>query len=354
MTRPVLVVESDPNLEGIGRLGEAIERSGLPCARARAWVDDVGELSARDYAAIVVMGGEMHARDDERFPYLAREVELLQDAVAHDVPVLGICLGGQLLARSLGADVRAGRRARGRLAADLAGQRRDRRPRARATCEEPTGVFSWHVDIFDLPEGATQLATGDVTEQQAFRYGRAWGLQFHPEVDGDLFEGWLDAHPALEMTDEEKDRLRAEVRAGSIASAAFIERLFDGFLAQAVGHERGRGSVARSGPGGRAGCWGVAALHESGVRSRVSRWGLPSGWRAAAAVCRCHEHEPDGDRRGPGKRPVARKSLRGEFAWGGGGARGAGGGGGRGLQAGDRGRRHLLVARADPSRRLPP
>jgi GMP synthase-like glutamine amidotransferase len=233
MTRPVLVVESDPNLHGIGRLGEAIERSGLPSVRARAWVDDVGELSASDYAAIVVMGGEMHARDDEGFPYLAREVELLQDAVANDVPVLGICLGGQLLARSLGADVRpAGALEGGWLPIwPVNGVVDDP---VLGHLREPTGVFSWHVDIFDLPDGATQLATGDVTEQQAFRYRRAWGLQFHPEVDGDLFERWLDAHPALEMTDQEKDRLRREVRAGSTVSAAFIERLFDGFLAQAV------------------------------------------------------------------------------------------------------------------------
>jgi GMP synthase (glutamine-hydrolysing) len=100
---------------------------------------------------------------------------------------------------------------------------------------EPTGVFSWHVDIFDLPAGATQLATGELTEQQAFRFGSAWGLQFHPEVDGDLFATWLAAHPALDMTDAEKERLRAEVRAGSERSAAFIERLFDGFLGQAAG-----------------------------------------------------------------------------------------------------------------------
>jgi GMP synthase-like glutamine amidotransferase len=71
-------------------------------------------------------------------------------------------------------------------------------------------------------------------EQQAFRYGRAWGLQFHPEVDGDLFTTWLAAHPALEMTEDEKERLRAGVRAGSERSADFIERLFDGFLAQAL------------------------------------------------------------------------------------------------------------------------
>jgi GMP synthase (glutamine-hydrolysing) len=234
MSRPVLVVESDPKLEGIGRLGEAIDRSGLPSIRARAWIDDVGALSARDYAAIVVMGGEMHARDDERFPYLAREVELLRDAVAHDVPVLGICLGGQLLARSLGADVRPAGALEGGWVPISPMPGRNGGDPVLGHLTEPTGVFSWHVDIFDLPDGATQLATGDVTEQQAFRYGRAWGLQFHPEVDGDLFTTWLAAHPALEMTDEQKDSLRAEVRAGSEESAAFIAQLFDGFLAQAL------------------------------------------------------------------------------------------------------------------------
>jgi GMP synthase (glutamine-hydrolysing) len=232
MTRPVLVIENDPKLEGLGRLGEALERSGLPWEQRQAWLEDVGALAAGDFSAIVAMGGEMHANDDAGFPYLAREVALLEDAAATGVPVLGICLGGQLLARSLGALVEpAGALEGGWLPiSPTPGLNGDP---VLGHLTAPTGVFSWHVDIFDLPAGATQLATGDVTEQQAFRHGRAWGLQFHPEVDGDLFEAWLAAHPALEMSDEEKDRLRAEVRAGSEASAGFIARLFDGFLGQA-------------------------------------------------------------------------------------------------------------------------
>jgi GMP synthase (glutamine-hydrolysing) len=233
MTRPVLVIENDPKLEGTGRLGEALERSGLPWQRMQAWVDDVGALDPAAFSAIVAMGGEMHALDDETFPYLAREAAFLGDAIERDVPVLGICLGGQLLARSLGATVQPAGALEGGWVpiapvADLDGDP------VLGHLSEPTGVFSWHVDNFDLPEGATQLATGEVTEQQAFRFGRAWGLQFHPEVDGDLFTAWLAAHPALEMTAEEKERLRAEVRAGSDASREFIERLFDGFLSQAA------------------------------------------------------------------------------------------------------------------------
>jgi GMP synthase (glutamine-hydrolysing) len=233
VTPPVLVVHSDSNLHGTGRLGQALERSGLPSLEVRAYDEDVAARSASDYTAIVVMGGEMHALDDANFPYLAREVELLQDAVAHDVPVLGICLGGQLLARALGADVRPAGLLEGGWVpiSPVNGVAGDP---VLGHLERPTGVFSWHVDIFDLPAGATQLATGEVTEQQAFRHGRTWGLQFHPEVDGELFESWLAAHPALVMDVKAARRLRAEVYEGSEQSRAFIEQLFDGFLAEAA------------------------------------------------------------------------------------------------------------------------
>jgi GMP synthase (glutamine-hydrolysing) len=232
MTRPVLVVESDPNLHGIGRLGEAIERSGLPSVRARAWVDDVGELSASDYAAIVVMGGEMHARDDEGFPYLAREVELLQDAVANDVPVLGICLGGQLLARALGAEVRPAERPEtGWLEVEAT-------PEAAgdpllAHLREPVGVYQWHLDVFDLPVGAIRLARSDQSENQAFRFGeRAWGLQFHPEVDAPLFAGWMQNYPdAPARMGLDRVALESAIADGS---PEFTEPLFGAFCSVCV------------------------------------------------------------------------------------------------------------------------
>jgi GMP synthase (glutamine-hydrolysing) len=233
VSRSVLVLHSDPNLHGTGQLGAAIARAGYEQLDFCAWNEDVLGLRPADHAAIAVMGGEMHAMDDARFPYLADEAELLRRAQADDVPVLGICLGGQLLARALGARVS--------VADELEGGWLPIEPVADAPpgdpvlghLDGPTGVFVWHHDVFDLPAGATLLARSAVTANQAFRHGRGWGLQFHPEVDGDLFESWLAAHPALRMDEDASARLRDEVRLGAAHSLPFLERLFDGFLSQA-------------------------------------------------------------------------------------------------------------------------
>jgi GMP synthase (glutamine-hydrolysing) len=233
----LLVVENDPLLPGTGRLGAALERSGLPVARRQAWREPVADHDPADRAGIVVMGGEMHAWDDERCPYLPVEVELLRAAVAADVPVLGICLGGQLLARALGSRVYPAPALEGGwLPIEPVGD-----PSADPVLGHltgPTGVFSWHVDVFDLPAGAEPLARSAVTRHQAFRFGRAWGLQFHPEVDGPLFDAWLAGHPALEMDAAAAADLRAQVTAGFAASASFIDGLFDRFLAVAGGAAR--------------------------------------------------------------------------------------------------------------------
>jgi GMP synthase-like glutamine amidotransferase len=233
MSRSVLVLHSDPNLHGTGRLGAAIARSGLDAHEVCAWEADVAALRPSDHAAIAVMGGEMNALDDARFPYLADEAGFLRRALADDVPVLGICLGGQLLARALGAEVTVADELEGGwLPIEPVGAAHVGDP-VLGHLDGPTGVFVWHHDVFALPEGATLLARSEVTANQAFRHGRAWGLQFHPEVDGDLFESWLAAHPALQMDEDASERLRGEVRLGASQSLPFLERLFDGFLAQA-------------------------------------------------------------------------------------------------------------------------
>jgi len=146
-------------------------------------------LPAHDeIAGVVAMGGPMNVDETERHPQLAEEREWLGEAVRREMPVLGICLGAQLLARALGAEVRPGE------APELGFA-----PVEVSASDDPilgglapsTTVLHWHSDVFDLPDGATALAHSAKTEVQAFRHGNAWGALFHPEADFALLEAWL-------------------------------------------------------------------------------------------------------------------------------------------------------------------
>lgn len=149
-----------------------------------------------EVAGAVVMGGPMNVDEVERFPGLAAEHEWLASAVERGMPVLGICLGAQLLARALGAEVRAGEGPELGFAPVTVSDRDDPVLGGLA----PGGkVLHWHGDVFDLPEGAQPLASSAMTECQAFRAANAWGVLFHPEADFALVEAWL-AVP--EMIDE--------------------------------------------------------------------------------------------------------------------------------------------------------
>ena len=141
-----------------------------------------------DVAGAVVMGGPMNVDGVDVHPELASEREWLTEAVRRDLPVLGICLGAQLLARALGAEVRTGE-----------GPELGYAPVEILDPDDPilgalapsTTVLHWHGDVFDLPEGAELLARSERTEVQAFRHGNAWGVLFHPESDFALLEAWL-------------------------------------------------------------------------------------------------------------------------------------------------------------------
>jgi GMP synthase (glutamine-hydrolysing) len=149
-----------------------------------------GRLPSHDEVdGVVAMGGPMNVDDVERHPALAREREWLADAVARGMPVLGICLGAQLLARALGAEVRPGERPEIGLARVEVHDPSD--PVLGALAPEAT-VLHWHGDVFDLPAGATSLASSARTEHQAFRFGNAWGVLFHLEADAALVESWME------------------------------------------------------------------------------------------------------------------------------------------------------------------
>lgn len=169
-----------------------------------------------EIAGAVVMGGPMNVDEVERFPGLAAEREWLVEAARRQTPLLGICLGAQLLARALGAEVRPGEKEVGFASVEVS----DPADPILGGLAPDTEVLHWHGDVFDLPDGAQSLASSAVTEHQAFRLGNAWGVLFHPEADLALVEAWL-AVP--EMLDEALDALGDEGTAALPADAAEAE-----------------------------------------------------------------------------------------------------------------------------------
>jgi GMP synthase-like glutamine amidotransferase len=171
-------------VEGAGHTMEILHPADRPRAAS----------ACEDCAALVVMGGPMSANDD--LDYLREEMRLMERALADSKPVLGVCLGAQLLAKTLGARVYPNH-------AKEIGQGTVTLTPAAATdplfrgLPEVIEALHWHGETFDLPRGAVHLASSSLCVNQAFRAGEnAWGLQFHIEATPDMIRNWL-AEPVM-------------------------------------------------------------------------------------------------------------------------------------------------------------
>lgn len=183
--RPTLLAIQHAPWEGPHRLLDAC--GGLHVHTAKPLAGQA--LPAHDeVAGAVVMGGPMNVDEVERYPGLAAEREWLEEALRQEMPLLGVCLGAQLLAQALGAKVRPAEGPEIGFAPVRVHDPED--PLLGALAPEAT-VLHWHGDVFELPDGATSLASSERTEHQAFRTGNAWGVLFHPEADFALVEAWL-------------------------------------------------------------------------------------------------------------------------------------------------------------------
>ena len=145
----------------------------------------------RGFAGVIVMGGPMGAYDISEFGWLAPELALIRDAARAGCPLWGVCLGAQLLASALGARVWPGPRPEvGVCQVHLTAQARHDPVFGGIT--GPVPVLQWHADTFDLPPGAVLLASSPQYPHQAFRAGRAYGVQFHVEVPAGLAARWAE------------------------------------------------------------------------------------------------------------------------------------------------------------------
>jgi GMP synthase-like glutamine amidotransferase len=221
--RALVIQHEEPTPPGL--VARWLEERGATVETLRIDEQDPHDLDPRDYDLIVSLGSEFGAYEDH-IEWIAHEMDLLKDATEADVPVLGVCFGGQLLARVLGGDVR------------------------RSDKEEigwlPVGTrdpelvpdvpwFQWHFDTFTPPPGAQVIAENEAGPQ-AYVIGRSLGVQFHPEVTTSIMDNWvrvyrheLDEHGVdpdglLEESHERKE----------IAQAASI-KLLDAFLERVAG-----------------------------------------------------------------------------------------------------------------------
>lgn len=227
-----------------GAVAEAVRGAGLPLELVRVDRGEEVPRSAEGLAGLVVMGGPMGVPQADRHPHLRRELALLEAALARPVPVLGICLGSQLLAAALGARVERGPRLElGWLPVSLepaAGED----PLFGPLPRELTALH-WHGDAFHLPRGATALARSALTPCQAFRRGTAWGMLFHLEADAAQVEAMAGAFPEdLEEAGVSGDQLLGGARAHLPEARRLGRGLFDRWaaLAKGAGTSKGAGT----------------------------------------------------------------------------------------------------------------
>lgn len=187
------------------------------------------------YQALIVLGGPMNVDEADRCPHIAAEVRAIREALALEIPILGICLGAQLLAAALGARVYpAEEREIGW--STLVPTARGRTDPVIGAFGERERVFQWHGYTFDLPAGGDLLVTGEACANQAFRHGpRAYGFQFHLEADRALIHRWLNLpdHAAEVCAfggPERVSAIREETERHIDQSLALGERVFDAFL----------------------------------------------------------------------------------------------------------------------------
>ncbi len=216
--RRVLVITHEPTAPA-GLLGDWLDDRGAAWDELAIYRDGA-DVAPADYDFIVSLGYEGAAYDDS-LPWLATEIELLRAAAAADVPILGICFGGQLLARVLGGRCFPAPRAE-------IGWLPVRSDDPELVPEGPW--FQWHYDAFEPPPGARIVARTDAAIH-AFVAGRNLGLQFHPEVTADIVAAWVGpSHEVLARYGIDAAELLAETPARVQAAARPARALFDAFI----------------------------------------------------------------------------------------------------------------------------
>jgi GMP synthase (glutamine-hydrolysing) len=237
MKRNVLILRHFLN-EPAGSLETALTDAGLTFEYVDLFKNVPKEIPLAQAGGLVVLGGTMNVDEVDKYPFLARDVGWIQAAVAGELPMLGICLGAQLLAKAMGARVYPNRhREIGWYPIELTPQTADDALFGQVDMQM---TFQWHGDTFDMPSGAVHLACSPLCENQAFRYGpRAWGLQFHIEMTAKMVNDWVreaDWSGELARWNVDPQVIRRQTNEELPRLQAIAKQVFGRFAAMCKGH----------------------------------------------------------------------------------------------------------------------
>ena len=185
--KPILIIQNDTN-EGAGLLLTLMHQRGLKSRTMLGWDVDYKSLQLDDYSSLVILGGTQAVYEVDKYPYLQDEINLTKSFIKNEKAVIGLCLGGQIIAKCLGGKV-------------LQNQQKEigwfdiKLNEAALTDDlmmmhpQTAKAYNFHGDYFSLPPECVSLAKSEITECQLFRYkNNVYGFQFHAEVDQDLIE----------------------------------------------------------------------------------------------------------------------------------------------------------------------
>lgn len=212
-------------IEHLGRLEPILRNMGFRVDYLDTAEGQTLTIPLEEYQLLVVLGGYMGAYEEDVYPFLSYEFKLMERAIQKEIPLIGICLGCQMLAKVLGAKVYRGERGKeiGWMEVFKAGEH----PYFEDFPKRLT-VFQWHGDTFELPKGAVRVYSSEKYENQAFVYKRAVGIQFHIEVDKHMLKEWAKEYKSELIQEGLKPHLLTSFDGGE--QEALLQSLLKGLL----------------------------------------------------------------------------------------------------------------------------
>jgi GMP synthase-like glutamine amidotransferase len=235
----VLVIRHEVCSE-LGFLEAELRQNSIPFRYLDTVLGETLTEPITEYSHLIILGGAMSAFEDQEYPFLRYEFRLIEEAIAHNVPTLGICLGSQILAKVLGAKVYRGENGREAGWCEVNLKPAAQQDPVFQGLPEQFRVFQSHQDTFEIPQGCVHLAFSDRYSSQAFRYQQhVWAIQFHLEMNeaalkscGAVIEQELEDS---KITDTTLEQMLAEAR----SHEPIVKPLADRFMQQFIGLAQG-------------------------------------------------------------------------------------------------------------------